>query len=575
MKAEKAPPKRKVPKIGELKKTLIISGIIAAIAIAGIIVGINIYSMTTQKPDVVLVVGTYGSPSNIDPLAASFQSDIDIIQQVAEGLFEIDVKSNNSEIIYNLAINHLWSVDALNLTCTLRQGVKFHDGTPFNANAVKWNFDRNYRFRNDTAYPELWRLPDGKFIINQTQVLGEYAIRFVLNAPYVPLVSLLTSYTSFILSPTSTPEDDFIEVLTGDLIGTGPFIYDTLAWDDNVSMSANPYYWGGKPKIDKLIFKRIETFIPIHFPMRNSLLSGEIHLAKQPYFNESTINEFRSDSSFTVQDGISTPTQHCFVMNNILINITMRKAISYAFNYSSLIEVNAALWERAISPIPEGVLYHNTTGIHIPDCNISKARQTLKDANWNGTAGLTANDNITAGNEWETIANSPTPLATYNYSMPIEWGGGYIIMLNHLTEDLKQIGVKIVRVNITYAQWDYQVSELEGYHRNMFHFTVLGWFADFNDPSNCINVLFTNKRLGFNFGQVNDTEVQQLMDDALAEIDPNARRQLYYEIQKHLIEEVYPHTWIISWRRTDVYVSNLRGWYPNTFKDLYKFVYFV
>ncbi|MFX1298948.1 MAG: ABC transporter substrate-binding protein, partial [Promethearchaeota archaeon] len=432
------------------------------------------------------------------------------------------------------------------------------------------------------AYPDVWLLPDYQTIINQTQVLGEYTSRFVLNAPYVPLEGLLTSWTSFILSPTSTPENDFIDVLTGDLVGTGPFIYDSIAWEGtvpiNVSLSANPHYWGGKPKIDKLFFRTI-TFDPNsgQFPMKQSLSSGEVHLAVNPYFNESVIDEFRSNSSFTVQEGISLTRQDWIVMNNRLINATMRKAISYAFNYSSAIELAPHLFKKPKSPIPEGILYHNTTGINIPYFNISMARQVLKDVNWNNTAGaLPADGNVSAGNAWESLVTEGTPLATYNLTWRHgEGGGAYNFVLGNFTEDLRQIGVKLERVNVTPAQWWYQINELYIYHRNMYHFTFLDWTADYNDPSNVINVLYTNKRIGLNAGQVNDTQVQQWMDDALVETDPIVRGQLYYQIQKRLIEEIYPNIWFHHFLRTDVYVSNLRGWYPNGFKNLFKFVYFA
>ncbi|MFX0060310.1 MAG: ABC transporter substrate-binding protein, partial [Candidatus Heimdallarchaeota archaeon] len=257
MKVKKAPFKKK---ISTFKKPLFIGGITSILAIAGIVGGIIFLSMIRIN-EIVFVYGVYHCAYKIDPLAAFGPQDIQVINQVAEGLFEIDVKSDKSKIINNLAIDHTWSDDALNLTCFLRQGVKFHDGTPFNATAVKWNFDRLHRLLNSTNYPDLWLFPDNQTIINQTQVLGEYTIRFILNTPYVPLESLLTSYTSFILSPTSTPEDGFIDVLTRKLVGTGPFIYDSITWEGivpiNVIMSANPDYWGGKPRIDKLIFRKI------------------------------------------------------------------------------------------------------------------------------------------------------------------------------------------------------------------------------------------------------------------------------------------------------------------------------
>jgi len=395
-KAKKEPPKKKFPKFAEMKKPLIASGIIATLAVSGIIIGINLF-LEQQEYGGDLYYFGFGFPYTIDPIDVTDLVDADVINQVAESLFSID---ENSEIIYNLATYHEWSIDGLNLTCTLRKHVKFHDGTPFNATAVKWNVDRAYRLINIIPFSFLWLLPDGMPIINETQVLDEYTVKFILNAPYAPLLSLFASTYSAILSPTATPADEFIDMETGDLVGTGPFKYDFYVPDDNLTLSKNPYYWGHKPKIDKLIF-----LLP-KISVDKALLSGKIHIKKRVQFNESTLNSFLSNRSFTISDPIPLPYLDFIVMNNKLINITMRKSISYAFNYSNYLLY--PWYVNAKGPIPESILYHNISGIKVPYYNITIARQTLKDGNWPGTETLTVNEDISPGNEWELLANSKT-----------------------------------------------------------------------------------------------------------------------------------------------------------------------
>jgi ABC-type transport system substrate-binding protein len=559
MTVEKSTPKKKPLKMESYRKPIIIGGLITAVAITGIISGI-IFFKETPKGDVLYFFG-YGLPFTLDPIDVMDPVDSDIINQVVEGLFDID---KNSEIIYCLATDHEWSSDGLNLTCTLRQGVKFHDGTPFNATAVKWNFDRAYRLLAIIPFSFLWILPDGRPIINETQVLDDYIVKFILNAPYGPLLSLFASTYSYIVSPTATPADNFISSETGGLVGTGPFIFDFYA-ENNVTLSANPYYWAGKPKIDKLI-----VLVPTK-SVEDALLSGEILMKKGVVFNESTLNSFRSNHLFNVSDPIPIPFLDFIAMNNKLINITMRKAISYAINYSNYLYSNRYI--HAKGPIPESILYHNITGIDVPYYNISVARRALKDGNWPGTDLLTVNNNISAGNEWELLANSSTPLAIYNYSACYNWPRS-IWYADRITEDLKQIGVKVEPVNLTSAHWFRIYYEWDGYHRNMAELFYNFWLADYNDPSNFITEFYTNQKLGDNVGQVNDTQVQEWLEDALMETDATVRRQLYYKIQKRLVEEVYPNIWLNSWTRTDIYVSNLRGWYPHPFKDPLKFVYF-
>ncbi|MFW9785145.1 MAG: ABC transporter substrate-binding protein [Candidatus Heimdallarchaeota archaeon] len=564
MTEEKTPKKKKGSKIAEMKKPLIISGLIFSIALTGIIIGFNINSKTTQSGGVLYFLG-YGFPYTLDPIDVMDLADGDIINQVAEGLFDLDV---NLELIHCLATDHEWSTDGLNLTCTLRQRVEFHDGTPFNAAAVKWNFDRTYRLLDKIMFSFLWLLPDNRPIINETQVLDEYTVKFILNAPYSPLLALFASTFSCIVSPTSTPADDLISSGSGELVGTGPFIFDSFT-TNNITLSANPHYWGGKPKIAKLI---VFNSINSASALKDSLLAGEIHVKKAVKFNESTLNFFRNNHNFTVSEPINEPFLDFIVMNNKLINITMRRAISYAINYSNYVYNNRYI--QAKGPIPESILYYNITGIDVPYYNISAARRILKDGNWPGTDQLTVNNNISAGNEWELLANSSTPLAIYNYSACSNWPRS-IWYADPIIEDLKQIGVKIEPFNLSISEWLFIYYEWGGYNRNMIGLFFNFWIADYNDPSTFITEFYTNKKLGDNVGQVNDTIVQEWLEEGLRERDATVRRQLYYKIQKRLIEDVCPNIWLNSRTRVDIYVSNLKDWYPHPFKDTLKLVSFV
>ena len=520
----------------------------------------------------------WGPPPFIDPLDGFNTNAMAMIMQVVEGLFTIDVKSNNSAIIPHLAKNYEWSADGLNLTCQIRKSIKFHDGTPFNATAVKWNFDRIYRLIDWMMYGYLWLLPDGTPIINETQVIDDYTVKFVLNTPYVPLISLLASYSAYIVSPSSTPADEFIDPDTDNLVGTGPFIYDgppvfhniNESQDCNFTLSVNPRYWGAKPKIDKIVFHGIEDFTD----RIEAMYSGKVDiLCREILANQTAIEMFRENSSFTVTDGL-LPYIAWIVMNNKLINTTMRMAISYASNYSSFIDYFNRYDERIIrakSSLPESILYYNTTGIDIPYYNLTLARQTLINVGWPGTEGLTANDNISAGNEWAIIALT-TPLATYNYT---SWCLSSYSIGVILTENLKQIGVKIEMENISIFEFMAMVYEKAGYHRNMFGLLYNYWIADYNDASNFIDLFFTNKMIAENAGQVNDTLIQKWMEDALIETNPTARARLYYQIQKRLIEEIYPHIWLYTITYTTIQVSNLKGWYPNWYRIEFKYVKFT
>jgi ABC-type transport system substrate-binding protein len=576
------------------KKQIVGFGIVAAVALVGIISGISIFMNLPEEK--VLYISFTDIAVGIDPLETWVPSDYEIINQVAEGLFTHDSDSGQSQIIYNLAVNHSRNENATEYTFELRQGVHFHDGTPFNAAAVQWNIDRLYNLiengKMHYTSTQFWLYPDGNRthyeprIINRTEILNDYNIKFILNKPYIPLPALLASVNSFMVSPTSTPIDDFTSKYTGDLIGTGPFLYDV--WNENHSLilSSNPNYWGVKPQIDKLIFK----IYPTQKDKFAALLSGELSMLSGynelhshahywdslGIYDNEVLDTLINHPDIIVEEGPQATFFDYLLMNNELINVTMRKAISYATNYSAYID----RWlcghgSRLRSPIPEEVLYSNATGITVPYYNLSIARQTLKDVNWNGIAGtLTADDNVSADNEWEKLVDDGTPLATYNFSYLSGMLNG-IVFLNIVTEDLKQIGVKVEAVGLTPGEFYLIFHEIPPFHLNMVELSHMGYITRFNDPSSIINILCSNKTFDLNYCQINDNTTQYLLELALAETNEALREQYYYQIQKHLIEEVFPMCYLIGKSCFRIYRSNLKGYEFNHFNPVYKDIYLI
>ena len=246
-------------------------------------------------------------------------------------------------------------------------------------------------------------------------------------------------------------------------------------------------------------------------------------------------------------------------MKNNIINVTMRKAISYAINYTYIIEKigqNRAV--RSKSCIPEYMFYSNTTAFNMPYYNISKARQVLIDEGWPGTAGLTANDNISMGNEWEVRAINGPPLATYNHSY-FDFIPTQNLSANLLYENLKQIGVNLTLrgdLGPWFAKQDIYVSN---------------FFPDYLDPG-----VYSNWELAVDteYIQFTDTNSTQWMEEALGVLNETARKQLYFKIQKRIIEDVYPMIWTMNWKKIYISVSNLKGLQYHPFKFLLKTVYF-
>ncbi len=544
------------------KKQYITIGIVAIIAIAGVS-GVIVY-MNMPKGGT-FIFGTMYGPVDLDPHQAWDAASIDVIRQVCEGLLDVDIADPNLAIIPNLATSYSWSTDNKEITFVLRQGVKFHDGTDFDATAVKWNFDRLYGLIDKIQIAGLWELPSGVYIIKETVVVDTYTVKLVLNEPYAPLLGLLASWSAHFMSPASTNKTALIDTATGDLVGTGAFIYDETEADVEVLFTPNPNYWGGKPALDAMVFEIITDA-----PAKNdALLTKEISLIDSPML--SMIPTFEADPDIQVGDRPPSLSIQYLGMNNELIPVEMRKAICYAIDYDYIIdELMEGYAMRMTSPIPKGILYHNPD-FDLPDLDLTIARQALIDANWPGTAGLTATDDAA----WVAIAEGATPLATYNYTYTIgnEMRENMLIVCQ---DNLAKIGVKVTDAGMTLREIIKRVYEVGGLHRNMLELGWLGWIPDYNDPSNCINMFMTNKAIAYNVAKIDDAQLQEWMESAVTEID-QAQRKVYYDnIQERCAEVIYP--WVYGYVSKIPWcgVTNLRGYIPNAMNDpVCKTIYFI
>ena len=321
----------------EHRKTILGGGLAIALGIAGMIGGIIIIinESESKRNGGTISMGFLEYPSTFDPILSWYLwevQSVNIIEQMTEGLFDYEVSSEGSHIINKLATDYEWSDDNLNLTCTLRKHVRFHDGTAFNAQAVKWNFDRFSNLFTFFGGAYIWKLPNGKWIINKTEVLNDYQVKFVLNEPFAPFLSLLASKITYILSPTSTVVDNFIGNNPNDLYGTGPFKYDSHEENKNVTLSANPTYWGGMPDIDEIKFITYSDFSV----WWEAIKSKECSIARVTLYDEE-VEELNNITGISVKE-IVTTSNNLLNMNNERINVTMRKAISYAINYTHYLE---------------------------------------------------------------------------------------------------------------------------------------------------------------------------------------------------------------------------------------------
>jgi peptide/nickel transport system substrate-binding protein len=191
--------------------------------------------------------------TDMDPLRSGLFVDRNLMYQMYDSLVRVNPKG---EIIPWLAEKWTVSPDGKSYTFTLKQGVKFHDGSVFDAEAVKWNLDR-YRLTKDSR--RLAELAP----VDSVTVVDPATVRVDLKAPFVPFLSQLVDRSGMMLSRkvVEAQGDDFTRKAFK--AGSGPFILTEAVKDDHYSFEKNPDWWGKAangdklPYLDKLIFRPI------------------------------------------------------------------------------------------------------------------------------------------------------------------------------------------------------------------------------------------------------------------------------------------------------------------------------
>ena len=203
--------------------------------------------MTPAMADDAHVVYAYGAEAvNLDAADAIDGPSFDVVYNIHEGLVGL---SETGEIVPVLATSWSLSEDRLSWTFNLREGVKIHDGTNFNADVVKFNFDRVMNAANELANVKQWE-PH----ISSVEVVDALTVKFNTKKPYGSLPSLLASDFGKLMNSPGAVE------VHGDKygrnpVGTGPFMYDSWTPGIKLVLKKNPDYWGGAPAIDSVEYR--------------------------------------------------------------------------------------------------------------------------------------------------------------------------------------------------------------------------------------------------------------------------------------------------------------------------------
>ncbi len=503
--------------------------------------------------DTVFIIGTASLAVDIDPHMMWDSASWDMAMHVAEGLLGYDP---DFVLIPKLATSlGTWSSDKLEYTLTLREGVYFHDGTEFNAAAVKWNFERLAGFvaSGEAQIAELYTPIDDEFLIDETVVNSEFSVTFKLNYVYSVFEALLAFSGSFIMSPTSTPVDRIMSVGLDILFGTGPYQYSEYIADESHTLQYWPYYWGGTPAIETLKFLIFDDATS----RTQSLLAGDIHMGSPMVEFK---DQFDASADHHVEIGPAGVTTRYLGMNNKQINATWREIISYSIDYDYIIDdYMEGTMIRMKSPIPQGILYSNYS-FDVATLDVTYARQMIIDM------GLTDLNLTSTNEEWRYLALND-PVATFNYT----WNTGNSARENIgiiITDNLRDVGIKVTPNGVIWATYLNMLYGIRGGSRDDLSLFLFGLEPYYNDPSNYINPLFNSETAS---SQINDSLIDEWMIDGIQTVNGPEREAIYDKIQKRLVEDLYTWAYIYTGKGRTTHDIELTNYPYNAMGYLFLF----
>jgi len=475
---------------------------IALIGLAGVL-AVSMSACATSKRDDntaaggektggTMVFGATGNPKNFDPIFNDDGETFRITRQIFDTLLQN--KPGTADVVGSLADKWTPSNDGKTWTFDLKKGVKFSDGTPFDAAAVCFNFDRWYNMKGaaaqsqmtyyadvfegfaknegdatgDPVYKSCEAKDDATAVINLNKAKGAFPAAFTLSSFSISSPTALKKYNADTVTQSgdSFSYSDYANKYPS---GTGPFKFES--WDQAKGEVTIAKSEGGTQtaNLDKLIFK----VIPDENARKQALKSGDIDGYDYP--SPADYGLLRNDG----EQVLIRPSFNILYLginqanNPALKDVRVRQALAYGINREQFVKSKLAEGsEVATEFVPKAIAGYNDAVTQYP-YDPAKAKQLLTDA---GASNLTLKFYYPTE---VTRPYMPNPADTFTA----------------ISEDLKAIGITVQPVaepwNGGYKD-DVQKAGKQDIH-------LLGWTGDYNDAGNFVGTFFGRKKAEFGF----------------------------------------------------------------------------
>lgn len=454
------------------------------------------------------------SPDTLDPHRSTLAVSVRAFRTIYDSLV---VQDENNDIQPWLATEWEVSEDGKSYTFKLREDVHFHDGTPFNAEAVKYSFDRILNPETQAGNATALLAP-----YESSEVVDEFTVKLNLSTPSSSFLGNLSQAMLGIVSPTAAEKhgDQFGK----NPVGTGPFKF--VSWTENANIKVeknSEYNWAptsvenkGQAYLDKLTF----SIIPEEATRIGSVQSGQILAAET--VPPQNIVSFENDPNNQVLSVNTLGLPYTLFFNQReepWNNVDLRRAVLSAVDVDVILKtLYFDTYERAWSPITPGILGYDETLENSWEYDVEAAQKLLDEAGYVvGSDGIREKDGKKLTLNY--VDGSPNREKRNDIAVIIQ-------------QQLKKIGIE-VNVNITqdYRTVIYENAEYELYGNSQVN----------SDP-NALRSLYQTEMENSaikSLGGTANPELDMLLEKGTVESDPEKRAAIYKEVQKIIIDQAY------------------------------------
>lgn len=496
------------------------------------------------------IFGAQGEPVDLDPAIITDGISSRITRQIYEGL--VKYKGATTEVGPALAEKWEVSKDGTVWTFHLRKGVKFHDGTPFDAAAVVWNFDRwqntkhpqhdNIKKAGKTFeyYYKQFNGFDDKSIITKVEAVNPQTVRITLKAPLGPFLNNLGMFVFDLASPKAVEKHGL--AFTKNPVGTGPYKFVEWKVGQEVILEANKDYWdkAHAPKIQRVVIRNIKD----SSQRLAALKAGEIHGMEG--LNPDDVKVVKNDPKLQV---ILRPTNTTgYLAFNYKVKEfqdgRVRQAIAHAINKKGIVDALFGGTGMVATQFQPPSLWGYNKELKDYEYNPERAKQLLRDAGFSG--GL---KEIT----WDDGKKEPLPFWYMPVSRPYYPNPKEIA--EAMAADLAKVGIQ---VKLQTTDWAVYLDKRKNGQLPLY---MLGWTGDNGDPDNFVCYFFC-KPGDSPEGFYANPKLSDVLLTAQQMTDQKKRAELYRKAEQMIHDDV-ARIFIANNQPPLAFQKNVKGYVAN------------